>query len=122
MTIYYRLVEGGTRYGKEAADIVETDIIDEITVGDSGLIGNQQTGTLTIEDGGDVDVDGTFTIRPLATLNLNGGTLRVGAFDNQGTFNENGGTLIVPEPAATGVAALLALALVARRRRRCRPA
>jgi len=117
-----RLVEGGTRYGKEAADIVETDIIDEITVGDSGLIGNQQTGTLTIEDGGDVDVDGTFTIRPLATLNLNGGTLRVGAFDNQGTFNENGGTLIVPEPAATGVAALLALALVARRRRRCRPA
>ena len=79
-------------------------------------------GTLAIEDGGYVDVDGTFTIRPLATLNLNGGTLRVGAFDNQGTFNENGGTLIVPEPAATGVAALLALALVARRRRSCRAA
>jgi hypothetical protein len=76
------------------------------------------TGTLTIEDGGYVGVDGTFTIRPLATLNLNGGTLRVTAFDNQGTFNENGGTLIVPEPATPAVAAWLALALVARCARR----
>jgi hypothetical protein len=77
-------------------------------------------GTLTIEDGGYVSVDGTFTIRPLATLNLNGGTLRVSAFDNQGTFNENGGTLIVPEPATSAVAAWLALALAARCGRRWR--
>jgi hypothetical protein len=77
-------------------------------------------GTLTIEDGGYVSVDGTFTIRPLATLNLNGGTLRVTAFGNQGTFNENGGTLIVPEPATSAVAAWLALALAARCGRRWR--
>ncbi len=67
------------------------------------------------EIGGVVDVDGTLTIGPLATLNLNGGTLRVGNLDNQGMLNENGGTLIVPEPAMPAFAALLALALVARR-------
>lgn len=78
-------------------------------------------GTLTIEDGGVVDVDGTLVIGPLATLNLNGGTLRVGALDNSqgGVLNENGGTLIVPEPASAAalVAASLALAGLRRRRR-----
>lgn len=55
-------------------------------------------GTLTIEDGGTVDVDGTLRIGPLATLNL------------------NGGTLIVPE--ASGSAPLVAAALARLRRRR----
>ena len=79
--------------------------------------GSVTFGTLTIEDGGYVDVGGTLTIHPAATLNLNGGTLRVGVLDNQGTLNENGGTLIVPEPGAPGIAALLALGALTR----CRP-
>ena len=79
--------------------------------------GSVTFGTLTIEDGGYVDVGGTLTIHPQATLNLNGGTLRVGTLDNQGTLNENGGTLIVPEPGAPGIAALLVLGVLAR----CRP-
>lgn len=77
-------------------------------------------GTLTIEDGGVVDVDGTLTIGELGTLNLNGGTLRVGnlVFEDDGVLNENGGTLIVPEAAgiAPSLAAVLALALLRRRR------
>ena len=85
--------------------------------GDFGL-GLTVASTLTIEDGGYVDVDGTLTIGPLSTLNLNGGTLRVGALDEQGVLNENGGTLIVPEAAgvAPPLAAALTLALLRRRR------
>jgi len=71
-------------------------------------------GTLTIEDGGFVDVAGTLTIRPAGTLNLNAGTLRVGNLvqDSGATRNENGGTLIVPEAGATAstIAAALSLA------------
>jgi hypothetical protein len=88
--------------------------------GDLGLgtftVNSFSFGTLTIEDGGYVDVGGTLTIHPLATLNLNGGTLRVGALDNQGTLTENGGTLIVPEPTTTAFAALVSLAVLVRRR------
>jgi hypothetical protein len=87
--------------------------------GDFDLDGSLPS-ALTIEDGGYVDVDGTFTIGEFGTLNLNGGTLRVGAFVNDagGTFNENGGTLIVPEAsgAAPLVAAASALAWLRRRR------
>jgi len=100
--------------GVEADSRIDVD-------GDFGL-GNVDedsfsTGTLTIEDAGVVDVDGTLYIRPLATLNLNGGTLRVSQLVNEGTLNENGGTLIVPE--AVGAApALAALAALGRRRAR----
>jgi hypothetical protein len=76
-------------------------------------------GTLTVEDGGVVEVDGTLFIRPLAVVNLEpGGVLRVGALANTGTLNENGGTLIVPEPTAAALAsaAIAALALRARSR------
>jgi hypothetical protein len=79
-------------------------------------------GTLTIEDGGFVDVAGTLTIRPTGTLNLNGGTLRVGNLvqDSGATLNENGGTLIVPEAGATAsaIAAALSLAIARSRVRR----
>ena len=98
------------------ASIAEESRID--VAGDFDLDGS--LGLLTIEDGGYVDVDGTLTIGPLATLNLNGGTLRVGNLDNSqgGVLNENGGTLIVPEAAglAPPLAATLALALLRRRR------
>ena len=79
-------------------------------------LGLSVASTLTIEEGGYVDVDGTLTIGPLSTLNLNGGTLRVGALE--GVVDENGGTLIVPEAAgiAPPLAAALALALLRRRR------
>ena len=100
------------------ASIAEESRID--VAGDLDLDGSLAT-VLTIEDGGYVDVDGTLTIGPLATLNLNGGTLRVGNLDNShgGVLNENGGTLIVPEAAgiAPPLAAALALALTASRRR-----
>lgn len=86
--------------------------------GDFDLDGSLPS-ALTIEAGGVVDVDGTLTIGPLATLNLNGGTLRVGNLDNQGVLNENGGTLIVPEAAgvAPPLAAALMLVLLRRSRR-----
>jgi hypothetical protein len=80
-------------------------------------------GTLTIEDGGVVDVDGTLHIHSPAVLNLEpGGVLRVGALVNDGTLNENGGTLIVPEPGAAmlGGSVLLALAVLCRGRTRRR--
>jgi hypothetical protein len=89
-----------------------------IDVAEDFDLGSTVASTLTIEEGGYVDVDGTLTIGPLSTLNLNGGTLRVGALDEQGVLNENGGTLIVPEAAgvAPPLAAALALALLRRRR------
>jgi hypothetical protein len=77
-------------------------------------------GTLAIEDGGVVDVDGTLFIRPLATLNLDGGTLRVSHLVNEGTLNENGGMLIVPEAAGAAPARAAAAALAALGRRRAR--
>lgn len=76
-------------------------------------------GTLTIEDGGRVEVDGTLRIYAPAVLNLEpGGVLRVTALENAGTLNENGGTLIIPEPgdALPALAAIGALARIARRR------
>ena len=92
--------------------------------GDLGLgnvdVDTFSTGTLTIEDGGYVSVDGTLYIQPLATLNLNGGTLRVTNLVQEGTLNENGGTLIVPEAGATlsAISAALTLAVVRRSSRR----
>jgi hypothetical protein len=76
-------------------------------------------GTLTIEDGGFVDVAGTLTISPTGTLNLNGGTLRVGNLvqESGATLNENGGTLIVPEAGATASAIAVALSLAIARSR-----
>ena len=91
-----------------------------IDVGGDLILDGSLPGALTIENGAVVDVDGTLTIGPNATVNLNGGLLRVDAFDNQGTFNENGGTFIVPEPtgAVSALAAALTLAWLRRGRRR----
>jgi hypothetical protein len=81
--------------------------------GDLGLgnfdVDTFTTGTLTIEDGGVVDVEGMLFIRPQAVLNLNRVVLRVGVLAKQGALNENGGQLIVPEagdaaPLAAGLA------------------
>lgn len=94
------------------------DVGGDLEVGRTGAstVGD---GTLTIQDGGVVDVDGTLTIHPLATLNLDGGMLRVGALDEQGVLNERGGLLIVPEPRTASIAAACAIALL-RRGRGCR--
>ena len=124
-----------TKTDVRSASIVDArsdlEIAGSVTIG-SGVAmdshidvgGNLQLafGTLTIEDGGFVDVAGTLTISPTGTLNLNGGTLRVGNLvqESGATLNENGGTLIVPEAGATAsaIAAALSLAL-ARSRVRC---
>jgi hypothetical protein len=94
------------------------DVAGDLKLGQTGT--TFTSGTLTIEDGGYVSVDGTLYIRPAATLNLNGGTLRVTNLVEEGTLNENGGTLIVPEAGAlsSAIAAVLGLALVAPRSRR----
>jgi hypothetical protein len=68
-------------------------------------------------------VHGTLVIGPLAVLNLDaGGTVYAGATEIHGTVNENGGTLVVPEPGATlgGVAALVVLAWRSRTVHTCR--
>lgn len=49
-------------------------------------------GELTILGESQVDIGQLFRIAPVGTVNLNGGTLRVGSFDNQGTFNWNSGS------------------------------
>lgn len=89
------------------------DVDGDLEIGRTGASGVGD-GTLTIQDGGVVSVDGTLTIHPLATLNLDGGMLRVGALDERGVLNERGGLLIVPEPDLASVAAGLALALLRR--------
>jgi T5SS/PEP-CTERM-associated repeat protein len=63
-------------------------------VGDPGGTG---TGSLTIADGGFVSVAGTTTLSPTGTLNLNGGVLETGSFDNNpyGGLNFNNGKLTV---------------------------
>jgi hypothetical protein len=71
-------------------------------------------GTLTVQDGAHLSVDGTLVIHPLAVLNLEpGGTVRTTALNNLGTINENGGTLTIPEPGGAAAAALAALAWLA---------
>lgn len=78
----------------------------------------QFSSVLNVEDGGTVDVDGTLTVGSGTTVNLNGGILRVGVLVQNGTLNENGGLLVVPEAsaAASSAAALGAIAWRARRR------
>jgi hypothetical protein len=114
-------IDAGADFGIGNAHVTVASIAEESRIdvaGDFYLDGS--LAVLTIEDGGYVDVDGTLSISPLATLNLNGGTLRVGNLDNSqgGVLNENGGTLIVPEVAgiAPPLAAALTLALLRRRR------
>lgn len=72
---------------------------------------------LTVGPGGVVDVEGTLTIGAFSTLTIDGGTVRVGALDNQGILNDPGGRLTVPEAsgAAPVIAAALALAWLRRR-------
>ncbi len=108
-------VGGSATIGSGVAEDSRIDVGGNLTL---------SNGTLTIEDGGFVDVAGTLTIFPTGTLNLNGGTLRVGNLvqESGATLNENGGTLIVPEAGATAsaIAAALSLAIARSRvRRRC---
>lgn len=73
------------------------------------------SGNVTIADGATVVVHGALAIRPLGVLNLEpGGTIYVGSLSNAGTINENGGTLVVPEPGAIAAALAAVIALRAR--------
>jgi hypothetical protein len=104
------------------ASIAEESRID--VAGDFDLDGSASTVNfdpptlLTVGPGGVVEVQGTLTIGEFSTLTIDGGTVRVGALDNQGTLNDPAGALTVPEAtgAAPVIAAALGLALLRRRR------
>jgi hypothetical protein len=90
----------------------------DLDIGRTSVSSANAGGTLTIEDGGVVEVDGTLFIRALGVVNLEpGGVLRVGALANDGTLNENGGTLVVPEPDGLALALAAAGALALGRRK-----
>ncbi len=75
-------------------------------------------GNATVEDGATVVVHGELAIRPDGVLNLDpGGTVYAASLANEGTINQNGGTLVVPE-AATTLAALTAITSIAAHSRR----
>lgn len=78
------------------------------------------SGNVTVADGATVIVHGTLVLKPLAVLNLEpGGTVYAEDVDDAGTIHENGGELILPEPAdaAATAVATAALGALARRRR-----
>ncbi|MCP3974353.1 MAG: hypothetical protein GY720_07665, partial [bacterium] len=72
-----------------------------LTAGDITLGGTDTaaggTGTLNIDDGGQVSVTGTTKLWSGGAINLDGGILTTGSFDNSelGTLNFNDGQLIV---------------------------
>jgi len=78
------------------------------------------TGVLDVGGGGRVVIGTLLSVEPGGVVNLNpGGTIYTAAVENLGgTINENGGTLIVPEPHGGGAVALGALAWHQRMRRR----
>jgi hypothetical protein len=69
------------RVGRDAAGVLETDTIDEIQIGGSGLVGNQIPGTLAIEGVGSVETPrhlGDVTVS-VGDLGLNGAVVDAGA-------------------------------------------
>lgn len=97
----------------------ELDVEQDLLMGQLETLGDPLNvpATITVADGADVIVRGTFVLGSEAVLNLDaGGTLYAEATEILGTVNENGGTLVLPELGTTfgGVAALVALALRAR--------
>jgi hypothetical protein len=95
----------------------------DLHLGEYFFLGNPTSypGTLTVGDGATIIVHGTFQIGAEAVVNLEaGGTIYAAALDDQGgTINQNGGTLVVPEPDANALA-LVAAGIVAARRSRQR--
>lgn len=103
-------------------DGTEFELEGDLRIGEYLLQGNPNdySGNVTVADGATVIVHGELALRPLGVLNLEpGGTVYAASLDNDGTINENGGTLVVPEPASAvvGASAVLALTLHARQRR-----
>jgi hypothetical protein len=124
-----QFLQGGTmRIRNQASDgLVVTGAGTELEVDDDVFVGQwvlatQQPypGTLTVADGAVVIVHGTLVIGEGAFLNLEpGGTIYAAAAELNGTINENGGTLVVPEPASAvaGAGVLSALTALVRRSR-----
>lgn len=75
------------------------------------------TGNMTVSNGAVVIVDGTLVVRPQGVLTIeSGATVYAAATDIDGTVNENGGTLVLPEPeGALGALAALGALVLARR-------
>ena len=67
------------------------------TCGSWLYVGYEGTGTLNITNGGVVDVGGTMKIWGLGTVNLAGGQVTTGSFDNTagGMFNFTGGAMTI---------------------------
>jgi hypothetical protein len=79
----------------------------------------QRTGVLDVGGGGRVVIGTLLSVEPGGVVNLNpGGTIYAPAVENLGTINDNGGTLVLPEPHGGGAVALGALAWRQRMRRR----
>ena len=77
------------------------------------------SGNVTVADGATLIVHGELAIKPLGVLNLEpGGTVYAGTLANEGTINENGGTLVLPEAGAVGSAltAIASFGALSRRR------
>jgi hypothetical protein len=127
------VLSGGTRFLQRGTATIATAGSDGLAVSGAGteleieedlIVGPfSLPGTLTVGSGAEVIVHGTFTLGPQAVLNLNaGGTIYAAAAEIEGTVNENGGTLVVPEPgaAASGMVVLVVLAWRSRTVRTCR--
>jgi hypothetical protein len=108
-----------------SGDGTELEIDGDLRIGEY-LFHNQAqlfSGNVMVADGATVIVHGELAIQPLGVLNLEpGGTVYATSLDNDGTINENGGTLVLPEAgaAASILAAIGTIAaLAARSHERC---
>lgn len=99
----------------------EFEIDGDLRIGEY-LIGSlpyAYSGNVTVKNGATLIVHGTLALNPLGVLNLESGAkVYAASLDDAGTINENGGELIVPEPAETSAAASATVALCALVRRR----
>jgi hypothetical protein len=124
-------ISGGSRFDQQGTVYVSNETGNglvvtgggtELEVGEDLVIGHPTVGTIhgvmRVASGAVVVVHGTLVLGAGGVLDLeSGGTLYANASEIDGTVNENGGTLVVPEPASIGAAAAAALAALVRRRR-----
>jgi len=98
---------------------VEGDLrIGEYTIGDNGY---PYFGNATVANGATVIVHGELAVRPDGVLDIeSGSTVYAASVANEGTINENGGTLVLPEAGAaiSALTAMASTAALAKRRNR----
>ena len=104
-TVDIRVIELGgpsTPVGKDASNVLDTDTVDSIDVGKSGLLASQQTGTLTISGAGEVgsprdlgDVEVKVGLLELNDAIVGSNFLRVGIVISSQFTDPSQGTLSV---------------------------